>query len=76
MQLEGHARCASIAAASIIAMVSRDRAMVKLDEQYPGYGFAQHKGYGTKAHYEGLQKLGITPIHRLSFLHSEYPRQA
>ena len=69
MQLEGHARCASIAAASIIAMVSRDRAMVKLDEQYPGYGFAQHKGYGTKAHYEALEKLGPCYVHMLSFLH-------
>ncbi|MCL2494148.1 MAG: ribonuclease HII [Oscillospiraceae bacterium] len=67
--VRGDARCASIAAASIIAKVSRDRAMVKLDEQYPGYGFAQHKGYGTKAHYEALEKLGPCFVHRLSFLH-------
>ena len=66
--VHGDARCASIAAASILAKVSRDRAMVALDEQYPGYGFAQHKGYGTRAHYEALEQLGPCFVHRLSFL--------
>jgi len=66
--VRGDARCASIAAASIIAKVSRDCAMVKLDEQYPGYGFARHKGYGTRAHYEALERLGPCFVHRLGFL--------
>ena len=56
--VHGDALCASIAAASILAKVTRDRAMTALDGQYPGYGFAQHKGYGTRAHYEALEKLG------------------
>ena len=68
--VRGDARCASIAAASILAKTARDRAMAALDEEYPGYGFARHKGYGTKAHYEALQKLESCPIHRRSFLHS------
>jgi len=67
--VRGDARCASIAAASILAKVTRDRAMVALDEQYPGYGFAQHKGYGTQAHYEALGRLGPCFVHRLGFLH-------
>jgi ribonuclease HII len=67
--VRGDARCASIAAASILAKVSRDRAMVALDAQYPGYGFAQHKGYGTRAHYEALERLGPCYVHRLGFLH-------
>ena len=67
--VHGDARCASIAAASIVAKVARDRAMVALDAEYPGYGFAQHKGYGTKAHYEALEKLGPCFVHRLGFLH-------
>lgn len=67
--VRGDSRCASIAAASILAKVSRDRAMRALDEQYPGYGFAKHKGYGTRAHYEALAQLGPCPIHRLGFLH-------
>ena len=67
--VRGDARCASIAAASILAKVSRDRAMAALDEQYPGYGFARHKGYGTRAHYEALEKLGPCYVHRLGFLH-------
>jgi ribonuclease HII len=57
----------SIAAASIIAKVTRDRLMVKLDTQYPGYGFAAHKGYGTAAHLAALQALGPCPHHRKSF---------
>jgi len=67
--VRGDARCASIAAASILAKVARDRAMVALDAQYPGYGFAQHKGYGTQAHYEALARLGPCYVHRLGFLH-------
>ncbi len=57
----------SIAAASIIAKVARDKMMAKYDEKYPQYGFARHKGYGTKIHMEALQKYGATPIHRKSF---------
>jgi ribonuclease HII len=56
-----------IAAASIIAKVTRDRMMVAYDEQYPGYGFAQHKGYCTNDHMEQLRELGPSPIHRRSF---------
>lgn len=57
----------SIAAASILAKVARDRIMVEAEDLYPGYGFAQHKGYGTKAHHEALLRLGPCPIHRLSY---------
>ena len=57
----------SIAAASIVAKVTRDQMMVELDAQYPGYGWANNAGYGTKAHQEGLQMLGVTPQHRKSF---------
>jgi ribonuclease HII len=57
----------AIGAASIIAKVTRDREMVALDEQYPGYGLAGHKGYPTKAHMEALGRLGVSPIHRRSF---------
>ena len=57
----------SIACASILAKVTRDRWMIELDAQYPGYGFAQHKGYGTAAHQAALQKLGVTSAHRVSF---------
>lgn len=58
---------ASIMAASILAKVDRDHEMMLLDETYPGYGLAKHKGYGTKAHIEALERLGPTPIHRESF---------
>lgn len=64
----GDGKCADIAAASIIAKVTRDRLMYELDEKYPGYGFAKHKGYGTAAHYEAILRLGLTPEHRRSFL--------
>ena len=64
----GDAKSNSIAAASILAKVTRDRLMIELDQKYPGYGFAQHKGYGTSAHYAALAKLGISPCHRRSFL--------
>ena len=57
-----------MAAASILAQVSRDRYMEKMEEAYPGYGFAKHKGYGTKLHYELLRQYGPSPIHRRSFL--------
>lgn len=60
-------RCLSVAAASVVAKVRRDHRMIELDEQYPGYGFAQHKGYGTQAHREALRRLGASPIHRLSW---------
>ncbi len=65
--VKGDARVASIAAASILAKVERDREMVLLDQQYPGYGLAQHKGYPTKMHIEALQGLGPSEIHRRSF---------
>ena len=60
-------RCLSVAAASIVAKVSRDRIMVAMDEQLPGYDFASHKGYGTQAHRAALAKLGPCPIHRISW---------
>jgi ribonuclease HII len=63
----GDALCLSIASASIIAKVHRDRLMVGLDAQFPGYGFAQHKGYGTPAHRTALIRLGPSAIHRLSW---------
>ncbi|MFZ5755879.1 MAG: ribonuclease HII [Pseudomonadota bacterium] len=63
----GDARVPSISAASILAKVARDREMTALDAQFPGYGFAQHKGYGTAAHLAALAKLGATPHHRRSF---------
>ena len=66
--IKGDATSLSIASASIIAKVTRDRMMVNYDKEYPGYGFAKHKGYGTKAHYEALDKMGPCPIHRNSFL--------
>ena len=63
----GDALSLSIAAASIVAKVTRDRLMIELDARYPGYGFARHKGYGTPQHREALDRLGPSPIHRLSF---------
>ena len=65
--VKGDARSASIAAASIVAKVRRDAIMVEADRDYPGYGFAEHKGYGCAAHVAALKKLGVTPIHRRSF---------
>lgn len=58
------ARCLSVAAASIVAKVERDRRMVEMDREYPGYGFACHKGYGTSRHRQALRRLGPSPIHR------------
>lgn len=66
--VKGDSKCACIAAASILAKVSRDRLLRQWDLQYPEYGFAKHKGYGTKAHYEAIKKYGILPVHRRSFL--------
>ncbi|AWF82179.1 ribonuclease HII [Microbulbifer sp. A4B17] len=65
--VKGDGRVAAIGAASILAKVTRDREMVVLDSEYPGYGLAGHKGYPTKAHMEALQLQGPTPIHRTSF---------
>jgi ribonuclease HII len=65
--VKGDSRVAAIAAASILAKVTRDREMLELDLLYPGYGLAGHKGYPTKAHLEALDKLGPSPIHRCSF---------
>ncbi len=66
--VKGDARCADIAAASVLAKVTRDRLMLELAEQYPQYGFEQHKGYGTAAHYAALREFGPSPVHRPSFL--------
>ena len=65
--VKGDAKSISIAAASIIAKVTRDRMMVEMDEKYPGYDFAGNKGYGTAAHIEGIKKQGLCEIHRRSF---------
>tara|TARA_R110001583_G_scaffold12207_2_gene54220 strand:- start:762 stop:1361 length:600 start_codon:yes stop_codon:yes gene_type:complete len=65
--VKGDSRVPAIAAASILAKVTRDREMVALDSVYPGYGIAGHKGYPTKVHMEALQRLGVTPIHRRSY---------
>ena len=66
--VHGDARSMSIAAASVIAKVTRDRLMVEYDAVYPEYGFEKHKGYGTADHYAALKKYGPCPIHRKSFL--------
>ena len=70
--VSGDALSASIAAASILAKVTRDRLMEELDGEYPQYGFAVHKGYGTKRHYEALRAFGPCPIHRRTFLRKFY----
>ena len=64
----GDGKCADIAAASVLAKVTRDRYMRQMAELYPQYGFEKHKGYGTKAHYEAFRAYGPSPIHRPSFL--------
>ena len=66
--VKGDSKCMSVAAASIIAKVSRDRYMLKVAEEYPEYQFPKHKGYGTKLHYEMIEKYGVSPVHRRSFL--------
>jgi ribonuclease HII len=65
--VQGDARVPAIAAASILAKVTRDRELVAFDEQYPGYGLARHKGYPTREHLQAIRTLGVTPIHRKSF---------
>ena len=70
--IKGDSLSANIAAASVLAKVTRDNWMVEAAEKYPGYGFEIHKGYGTKAHYAALEKLGPCPIHRRSFLKKLY----
>ena len=65
--VKGDAKVACIAAASILAKVSRDRFICECEKQYPGYGFAKHKGYGTKVHIEAIKELGLCPIHRKTF---------
>jgi len=65
--IKGDARSISISAASILAKVTRDAIMADLDRDHPGYGFAAHAGYGTKAHRDALERLGVTPHHRRSF---------
>ena len=64
----GDGKCADIAAASIIAKVTRDRLMYEYDRQWPQYGFARHKGYGTREHYDAILQFGVCPEHRKSFL--------
>ena len=66
--VKGDGKCISVAAASIIAKVSRDRFMLEIDKQYPEYQFSKHKGYGTKLHYEMIEKYGVSKVHRRSFL--------
>lgn len=70
--VKGDSRSANIAAASVLAKVTRDEYMEAMALEYPGYGFEIHKGYGTKAHYEALRSLGPSPIHRMSFLKKFY----
>lgn len=66
--IHGDAKCASIAAASILAKVTRDRYMLEMAEKYPEYAFEKHKGYGTKLHYAAIREHGMSPVHRPSFL--------
>ena len=73
--IKGDALSASVAAASVLAKVSRDRLMYELDQEYPQYGFGTHKGYGTAAHCEAIIKYGVLPCHRPSFLKKLFDRQ-
>lgn len=70
--VHGDSLSASIAAASVLAKVTRDDYMLQMAQEYPGYGFEIHKGYGTKAHYDALRNLGASDIHRMSFLKKFY----
>jgi ribonuclease HII len=72
--VRGERASLSIAAASIIAKVYRDRLMIELDGRYPGYGFARHKGYGTKQHQRAIAELGPAPVHRISWGPFRQPR--
>ena len=70
--IKGDSLSANIAAASVLAKVTRDDLMVEMAQEFPGYGFEVHKGYGTKAHYEALRNMGPCPIHRMTFLKKFY----
>jgi ribonuclease HII len=70
--IDGDSKCACIAAASILAKTERDKVMDYLAKQYPLYGFAKHKGYGTVEHFEAIRKYGISPVHRNSFLRNKH----
>ena len=70
--VKGDAKCADIAAASVLAKVTRDRYMLEMAQRYPEYHFEQHKGYGTKLHYDAIREHGPSPIHRMSFLKKLY----
>ncbi len=72
--VKGDGKSASIAAASILAKVARDRYMQKIAEDYPQYVFEKHKGYGTKLHYEKISEFGPSEVHRMSFLKKFYER--
>ena len=74
--VKGDAKSQSVAAASILAKVARDRYMLDMDKKYPEYQFAKHKGYGTKLHYQMIDKYGESPIHRPSFLVKYYAKKA
>lgn len=73
--IKGDATSASISAASVLAKVSRDRYMKQIAEKYPQYAFEKHKGYGTKLHYEMLEKYGVSDVHRKTFLRKFYDNQ-
>lgn len=73
--IHGDSLSASIAAASVLAKVTRDDLMLQQDQLYPQYGFAIHKGYGTKAHYEALRNCGPSPVHRMTFLKKFYGKE-
>ena len=73
--VKGDSLSMNIAAASVLAKVTRDDLMIRMAEKYPGYGFEIHKGYGTKAHYAALRELGASPIHRMTFLKKFYGKE-
>ena len=73
--IKGDSKSLNIAAASILAKVSRDRHMLEMDKIYPQYGFAKHKGYPTKAHFDAIRQFGPSPIHRMTFLKKFYAQE-